>query len=479
MSHSNLWGVAARTPVSRLMRVLAVGTVGLSLVACDLDSLLDVTDPDVVTPELTQDPANLPGLRAGALGDFAVAYSGTGNTEGIILSSGLLADEFYVGDTFGTRQEVDRRSITVQNAGMLAVFRNLHRARRAAENASDRYAAGQPNTVGHAEVSSLAGYTYLMFAENYCSGVPFSKLNDDASIDYGSPKTTVQMLESALSYFDRALAAANGANNAAQRNLANMGRARALLNLDRPAEAAAAVAAVPSTFRYDIQHSENTARQNNGVWMITWNRRGYSVANREGGNGLPFRVGNSQTPGSQDPRLPYTRTSARATDSPFAHFYQLKYPTRDAAAPLATGTEARLIEAEAALRQGAAGVATFVARHNALRATVGLPALVQAEVEALTQVQRENLHFQERGFWLYLTGQRLADLRRLVRQYGRASETVYPTGVWGRPAYAGIAVPDADLVFRAQGTYGPDLNFPIPDDELNNPNFQDCINRGA
>jgi starch-binding outer membrane protein, SusD/RagB family len=273
---------------------------------------------------------------------------------------------------------------------------------------------------------------------------------------------------------------ATAANNTTQLNLARVGRARALLGRNRVADASAAVAAVPTSFRYEILHSENSAGQNNGVWGIPHNRRGYSVAHLEGGNGLPFRVGNSQNRATQDPRVPYTRTASRATDSPFAHFFQLKYPLRDTHVPLATGIEARLIEAEAALRQGAAGVAVYVAKHNELRATVaGLAPVSLDDVTAMTQAQRENLHFQERGFWLYLTANRLGDMRRLVRQYNRGSETVFPTGVWGRPAYAGVAVPDGNLEFRAQGTYGPDVNFPVPDDELNNPNFQQCINRGA
>jgi starch-binding outer membrane protein, SusD/RagB family len=480
MTYRNMIDGAGRKMGSRCWRMMMAALLALGAVACDLGSVLDVTDPDVVTPELTRDPANLPGLRAGALGDFAVAYSGVGNTEGLILSSGLLSDEFYVGDTFGTRQEVDRRSITVNNSGMLTVFRNLHRARRAAENASERFAAGDPNTVGHAEVTSLAGFTYVFFAENYCSGVPFSRLTEDSQLDHGQPQTTTQMFESAVQYFNSAIAVATAANNTAQLNLARVGLARALLGLNRVTDAVAAVAAVPTSFRFEILHSENSAGQNNGVWAITHNRRGYSVAHLEGGNGLPFRVGNSQSPASQDPRVLYNRTSARATDSPFAHFFQLKYPSRATHVPLATGVEARLIEAEAALRQGVAGLATFVARHNDLRATVsGLAPLDIVAVTAMSQVQRENLHFQERGFWLYLTANRLADMRRLVRQYDRGSETVFPTGVWGRPAYAGTAVADASLEFRAQGTYGPDVNFPVPDDELNNPNFQQCLSRGA
>jgi hypothetical protein len=55
---------------------------------------------------------------------------------------------------------------------------------------------------------------------------------------------------------------------------------------------------------------------------------------------------------------------------------------------------------------------------------------------------------------MYLTSHRLGDLRRLVRQYGRGAETVFPTGAYHKP-----------------GTYGADVNSPIPQAEDNNPEF--------
>ena len=114
MNTTNQPGRRARRRRGRLPSRLAIGSLVL-LAACKIDSVLEVVDPDVATPETIADPANLSGLRTGTIGDFMVAYSGNtlggGGTEGIVLSSGLLSDEFYVGDTFGTRQEVDRRSI--------------------------------------------------------------------------------------------------------------------------------------------------------------------------------------------------------------------------------------------------------------------------------------------------------------------------------------------------------------------------------
>jgi hypothetical protein len=65
-----------------------------------------------------------------------------------------------------------------------------------------------------------------------------------------------------------------------------------------------------------------------------------------------------------------------------------------------------------------------------------------------------DLLFQERGFWLYNTAHRLGDLRRLVRQYNRQQQNVFPSG----PYFKG-------------GVYGNDVAFPVPFDEANNSLF--------
>jgi hypothetical protein len=69
--------------------------------------------------------------------------------------------------------------------------------------------------------------------------------------------------------------------------------------------------------------------------------------------------------------------------------------------------------------------------------------------------------FGERARWLWLTAHRLSDLRRLIRQYGRATESVFPTGPY----------------FKQGLVYATDVNFPVPIDEQNNPKFQQCLDR--
>ena len=136
--------------------------------------------------------------------------------------------------------------------------------------------------------------------------------------------------------------------------------------------------------------------------------------------------------------------------------------TTGAATPtvLANGTEARLIEAEATLRAGDA--ATWLSTLNGLRATQISPALAPL-VDPGTANARIDLQFRERAFWLFATGHRLGDLRRLVRQYGRPTETVFPTGA-----------------YRAGRVCGPDVNIAMPNvSETRNPNYKGCLDRNA
>jgi hypothetical protein len=63
---------------------------------------------------------------------------------------------------------------------------------------------------------------------------------------------------------------------------------------------------------------------------------------------------------------------------------------------------------------------------------------------------------------MYLQAHRVGDLRRLVRQYGRAANTVWPTGAY----------------FKG-GTYGTDMNITPSIAERNNPSWNACTNRDA
>lgn len=447
----NIGPLVRRAVTSAVLAAIAAG--------CSTERILEVKDPDVVTPASLQSKETLPALINGAVGAFENAYQGNGSvneSSGQIGYGGLLADEFVSAGTFPTRHEVDQRDIDLTNGSNLSQFNFLSRARAAADLAARRYDSLDPDAPEHALALALDGFASVLFGEDYCSGVPFSTLTDAGDIEYGDPLTTQQMFERAVEKFDGALGVAGATPDFL--NLAKVGKGRALLDLGRYADAAAAVADVPSEFTYVIESSSNTTGETNGVYIFGINAKRLSVANKEGVNGLDYVD-------AKDPRVPYDlpedaggdRLVGQDGSTPLV--VQLKYPSRDADVPLATGIEARLIQAEAAMQ---AGDASFLGFLNDARAQFdGVAPLAAGDIPASAAGQADLL-FRERAFDLWLTAHRLGDLRRLIRQYGRDSEAVFPTGTW----------------FKG-GVYGPDVNMPVPKDEENNPNFQGCIDRNA
>lgn len=438
---------------------LGLAVVALSVAGCDPDELTDLDDPDIISVTVATDTANVAELRNGVLYEFARAMTGTaGNnqTPGIIGISGLLADEMWYSSTFQSMQEIDRRNIERTNGDVLNVFQFLHRARNLAERTAEQYArTPQAGSVDQAMVTNLAGFTYVMFAENFCSGVPFSRTALPGDVTFGPALTTAQMLDSAVVRFNSA-AALPGAN-AAQQNLARVGRGRALLARGDYAGAAAAVAAVPTNFVYNVAYSENSAGQNNGVWYNINSERRSSVASGEGTNGIVFfRRGAANN--TIDPRAPADSVGVGIGTS-VTQYRQRKYATRGAAVPLATGVEARLIQAEAALNKGAS--AAYLTTLNELRSAAGLTTALTDPGNAQARVRQ---FFTERAFFLWLTAHRLGDMRRMVRDYGIPANQVFPVGqtIFGSP-------------------YGTDVNFPIPITEQNNPEAPtgQCIDRNA
>jgi hypothetical protein len=456
---------------------LVVGTS--PLVGCDTDKLLRVSDQDVVRPEAVGDSTSLPVFLAGAQSDFQVAFSGTGvGNEGQANMAGLFTDEFIQTESFASRFDVDRRQVQSENGTMAAIFLDLSRARASAERAASQFVKfNQPAAAGRVDALTLAGFSYVLFGEDYCSGVPFSTLDANNQISYGQPQTTAAMFQSALAKFDSALAIPG--ISADQRALAQVGRGRALLNLGRFDDAAGAVSTVPTEFQFAVESSDNSARQYNGVWELTASEGRWGVADREGTNGLDFAS-------AEDPRLPLDLEALGFDNGPSP--LQLKYPDRTSSTVLADGVEARLIEAEAKLRRG--DVAGTTAALNALRADESareqrvpkdLPQGLTQDFGTLTPLSApataaaaRDLLFRERAFWLFGTAHRLGDMRRLVRQYGLSAESVFPTGNYSSNGRT--------------GTYGTDVNLPIPIDEGNNPNtprtgdripLKGCVDRNA
>jgi hypothetical protein len=169
-----------------------------------------------------------------------------------------------------------------------------------------------------------------------------------------------------------------------------------------------------------------------------------------------------------DPRVPILKgTDAKlsAEDGSTPLFIQQVYKGRDDPIPMVSGIDARLIEAEARLNAG--DYAGMMAILNALRAAppkIGIfqPVPMAALATPATKDAAIDVFFREKALWQFARGQRLSDLRREVRQYGRAQDKVFPAG----DHYKG-------------GTYGSDTSFPVPDPERVNSQFSGCLDRNA
>ena len=445
----------------RALRPVGALAAAMVLASCSKD-ILNVATPDVLSASVLNSSLGATTMRNGAYQDFVVAFSG--NIDGYLVSTENMGDAIKTVDTFADRYFTNERRQNENLRGAAStMYNNMHLARAGLTTSIIAWGKVKPATTAAkdslAEMYAVRGYMEDFFAEAYCSGVPFSSVAADGSFVYGLPLTTTQMLTTASASFDTATTLSTGTN---PKYLAAIGKARALLNQGQFSAAAAAVAAVPTTYKYTIFHSVATGRQQNGIYNAAFvNGSRYTVGTSEGTNGLAYLT----TPA--DPRAPWlastTRTGFDGTNRNLP--IEQKYTGQNSPVILADGIEARLIEAEAKL-QGAtqADRDSVFARLNVLRATGLTAAITPLAASPTTQAAAVDMLFKERALWLWLTGHRLGDLRRLVRQYGRDAETVFPTGA---------------VDVRVGNNYGTDVNMIVPVTEKNNPSFTGCLDRKA
>jgi hypothetical protein len=438
--------------------------LGLPLIAgaCKGDAL-QVIDPERATPaNITPDVA-----FAGAISDFQQGFSGHGG-ESMVSVSAVFTDEFHSAGTFPTRNRSDQRhQFSAQDGNTQDnTYDNLQIARTSAIAAQEKIASDvSPGDPRISELKSYIGYVYTFMGEDWCPYVAFSTVSDYSPDTPGQPIGASQMFTAAADTFT---AAASAAKDNDRKYLAMVGKARAQLDNGDYDGAAATVASVPTSFVFYVEHSTASSDDENGIYDLQDNGR-YSVSDVEGINGLDYRS-------ADDPRIPWGTDSRGGFTPSIPLYFALRYPTKSANVVLADGIEARLIEAEAALSNGQ--TATWLSILNDLRANVAslmaaryqppdsytLATLTLHPVAASlapladpgTTAARVDMMFRERAFWLYLTGHRLSDMRRLIRQYGRDPESVFPTGDY----------------FKGGGlTYSTDVAWQMDYQERNNPNY--------
>jgi hypothetical protein len=472
---------SGRAVVATLALASAAG-----LSACDTvkTNLLEAVNPDIINPSSVQSAAGATAVRNGALSRLRTAAA---DGESTWMFGGLLVDEWATSSTFVQNQETDQRSTQLNNSTVTGELRALYRVITDANQAIDLLNKYKPLPAADvAEMYFARGFAQFTLASDFCNGIPLSD-GSTSDIVFGKPLPVKDVFTVAVASFDTAISMTPGTDNASvQVNSASrILKARALLGLglsNAPA-AAALVAGIPTTFRYDVTASLTGG--NNILWSQGASQNRYTVSDSVQGNNRSIFVKNALPfLSAKDPRVPahYKISGKDTVKSQDGNTYVIQVDSlwgQTTAVAVAAGLDARLIEAEAALQAG--NSASMMSILNALRATSQTitnssptatgthpgwkTPVMPALTDPGTQAARVNLLFREKAFWTFGRGFRLGDLRRLIRDYGRAADgsDTFPVG----PHFQG-------------GNYGVDLNLPVTTDEqTGNPNFTGCIDRKA
>jgi hypothetical protein len=457
--------------------VAAFAVMPLVLTSCYVkDQLLQPQNHGTVGDDAVGTAAAALALRVGAIGRIRNVVNG--GDQRLWQESGHLADEYKDADFQPTRIDVDRRTITTNNGEFpYSVITQQRGYLRDAIEAMQKFAPDSLSLIG--ELYMGLGFIEMSLAENFCNGIPLGHTHA-GEVTLGPGLTNAQVFDSAAIHLDSALTFVNahlakapsdvGANFVKPAVLVM--KARILIDQGKFAAAAqlVPVSAVPTAYQYLFTMSAtNGGLEDNGHWNIQTSTARVTVSDSFDFIGSQQNIVKNALPfvSAKDPRVPVRGPTGTAEDGSTPMYINLVYTGRKDPMPMVSGLDARLIEAEAKLNaDDIAGMMTIL---NGLRTSPQrLGAFAVPAMAALpTPANKEaaiSLYFREKAFWVWGRGQRLSDLRRLMRQYGRPEDQVFPTG---RFSYAGNEL----------GSYGHDVNFPVPDPELPNPNFTGCIDR--
>jgi hypothetical protein len=455
--------------------LVAAGSVLLA--ACDpKEELLSPQQPGAITPAAVQNPTAADGLYLGAIGRLNFAMNGGGgNLEGLWQEEALFTDEVKSTDTFSQRNDADQRNLQTFDADLTGIYRKVQQVRgfaRGAINSLVAYDKSQTGVLHVAEMYMVMGYAEMKLSSVFCNGIPFGETPDGIPVytppisDADGSKLAIARFDSALAYINAipttpAFTSAFTAAIAQVKNATLVARARAQVDLADFTGAAATVATVPTAFQYSLNYSQSSGFDNEW-WVMGPNVLRYSAGDSvditgQVFNAIPFAHLN-------DPRVPVTDQHKPAEDLQ-SNFVQINIWNRDDPVAMLTGTDARLIEAEAKLQAG--DIAGMMSILNSLRATpqtfgIFKPAAMPALSTPADKNSATDLFFREKALWQFGRGYRMDDLRRLVRQYARSQDKVFPSGN-----------------FMRGGQYGSQTNFPVPDDEKTNTLFTGCLDTKA
>lgn len=441
--------------------------IALAAAACTdpKQTLLDAPISTIIDTSAASSAAGADALRIGALSRLRQITAGSGAGDSPWMFAGLITDEWKSSDTFSQRNETDQRQVQDNNANWTPIVRDLYRARTSAREAINALTTYLPTPAANiGQMYMVMATAELYIAEWICNGAPISE-------EPTPPQATnAEIYAVASAHADSALSTSTGTDafSVSVHNAAAVLKGRILIEQGKFTEAAAVVASVPTNFQLLATFSLTSG--SNQIWSLNTSAKRWTVGDSFDvtgvlKNSLPFAS-------AKDPRIPVTGTTlgtspaGRGFDNSTNFIFTTLWARTDPT-PIWSGIDARLIEAEGKLNAGDFAAMTSIL--NALRVSPqNLGAITTPSMGTLSapanKADAVTLFFREKAFWTYSRGQRLGDLRRLIRLYGKAADgsDTFPTGT-----------------FFKGGTYGGDVNFPMTVDETNNPNFTKCIDRKA
>ena len=400
----------------------AAAAVALGVAACDMS----VTNPTVVDASRFDPTGDANTLAMSAQSLFTRAYANA------IPFSGMFSEEVWVGAVRQETNDIGRRVMSEATSDVnSSLWSPLQRALATNELTIDLLGTGETATTVHlARAAMNSGFSMVLIAEHFCQG----------TIRVGPALEPDAMLDSAVTRFERAVDVAEdiaGTDAARIVNASRVGMARAYLQQKDYANAAAAAAPVPDAFVHNAVMIDDAS--NRVLGNLTYS---YDFGSRLLVVPPDYRALN-------DPRVPWLDTGLDAQATELDYYQQRKYTGYATPIRIASGLEARYIEAEALL-MGSPSSTTEALDLIAERRTAGgqgaFTGTTQAEILAELMDQRA------RDFWL--EAKHTGDWRR------NPAATPYVAAA-GSPFYK-----------PTQGNFGDATCLPVPLAEINaNPNF--------
>jgi hypothetical protein len=406
-----------------IRKALALGLFGLSAAAMPAcNSFVEVDNPnnleaDAIDPE-----------RDASLLSQSVFTRFETTLEYNYILGAWFTNHLRVGDTFPTRNAVGQRDIPNNNGEITPGWNNMHtniQFARTTIHATE--AAG--NTLDLARAWWVSGFSIMNLADWFCEGTiaentTTSRPKMSTAAMYDSAILDLKKVQEIIATLPASTEASN-LNNSAQ-----VGIARALLQIGRNAEASVEAAKVPASFSYSIPHIDNTSQRSlgNQFWSYSESRISAVV-------GPEFRA----MADAGDTRVSYTDMKRLSQDGELTFYRQGKHPGWAANMRFASALEAQYIKVEA--DQDPVAMLAFI---QARRASGGVAAYAGAT--DMTSLMAELMLQKSIDFWL--EGHEMRDFRR--------NPTVYP-----------FVIPTGPNYYKPQlGPVGDDVCWPVPRTEL-------------